>query len=69
MFTLRSRPHVVIARLSDEEYRIYVRIIHSVIRFGGAPKNKSDLFRLVLHRINSMLTYDAELPSINNMDV
>jgi hypothetical protein len=66
---MRLRQHVVIARLSDEEYRIYVRILHVAIRHGSCPKNKSDVFRHVLKVIDEMLTRDVELPSINNMDV
>lgn len=56
---MRLRQHVVIARLSDEEYRIYIRILRKAIRLGSCPKNKSDVFRHVLKVIDVMLSNEA----------
>ena len=48
MFTMRSRQHVVIARLNDEEYAVYKRIIMRIRRAAIPIKNDSEAFRLAL---------------------
>ncbi len=45
---MRSRQHVVIARLNDEEYAVYKRIIMRIRRAAIPIKNDSVAFRLAL---------------------
>lgn len=66
MFTLRNRKHVVIVRLSDEEYHIYLRILHKAVRLGSCPNNKSDVFRDVLKVMDKMLSEEAALNFYEN---
>lgn len=46
----RARPHVVIARLNDEELRIYNWLLRSVAGVTYS-KNKSKAFRTFLRRM------------------
>jgi hypothetical protein len=57
VFTMRSRQHVVIARLNDAEYASYKRILReAVLRTRDVSiRNKSDAFRLVLEMIERQL--------------
>ena len=53
---MRSRQHVVIARLNDKEYEIYERVLDVA---KGCPKNKSERFRRVLFILNARLDREA----------
>lgn len=52
---MRSRQHVVIARLNDEEYAAYKRIILRIRRAAIPIKNDSEGFRLALRVISQEL--------------
>jgi hypothetical protein len=56
---MRSRQHVVIARLSDKEYEDYERILRKASREYGYPRNKSEAFRIVLRLVNNKLKQEA----------
>jgi hypothetical protein len=54
---MRSRQHVVIARLNDAEYASYKRILReAVLRMNDVSiRNNSDAFRVVLEMIERQL--------------
>ena len=56
---------MVIARLNDEEYQIYQRVLRRSSRF---PKNKSDAFRLALHIVKDKLDQEAAELFYQNLD-
>jgi len=59
VFTVRSRQHVVITRLNDEEYDIYQRVLRKAVRQSNYPQNNSEAFRIALKIINEELKQEA----------
>ena len=66
---MRSRPHVIIARLNDEEMRIYERILNKAIQEHGYPRNKSEAFRLVLKAISERVGEENRRAFYEDLDV
>jgi len=58
---MRSRQHVVIARLSDEEYEVYQWVLRRGERTHRYPRNRSEQFRLALRVIHEMLNQEAAM--------
>lgn len=56
---MRSRQHVVIARLNDEENAVYKRIITRIRRAAIPIKNDSEAFRLALVVMQKELNEEA----------
>ena len=56
---MRTRQHVVIARLSDKEYADYERILRKASRKYPYPRNKSESLRIVLRLVSEMLKQEA----------
>jgi hypothetical protein len=58
--TVRSRRHVVIARLNEAEYEIYERILRKAM-YGSKrfSRNSSERFRLALRIIDESLKREA----------
>ena len=57
----RSRQHVVICALNDEEFKIYNRLLSQALKHhkGPYPKNKSAKFRAVLEVMRKFLNEKA----------
>jgi hypothetical protein len=51
--TVRSRQHVVTTRLNDDEYAMYKRVLMRALLKDSelSVKNRSEAFRVVLHRV------------------
>jgi hypothetical protein len=57
---MRSRRHVVIARLNEAEYAIYERILRKAVYGSGrSSRNRSERFRLALRILDEGLTREA----------
>lgn len=56
---MRSRQHVVITRLNDEEYAVYKRILMRIRRAAIPIKNDSEAFRLALVLMRKQLNEEA----------
>jgi hypothetical protein len=63
VFTMRSRQHVVIARLNDSEYKIYTSVLHRALEGEQLfkIKNQSQAFRAALQIIDKLLTEEARM--------
>jgi hypothetical protein len=53
------KPHIVCARLTEEEYKEYERILNEARRKHGWPCNKSEAFRMVLKECAELAKTEA----------
>ena len=63
---MRSRPHVVIARLDDRELAIYERLLKRVRKAFGRVENDSDAFRKALLVMDEELKFEAMVSFYEN---